>query len=229
MGVEFEVLGAADKKNAAKKWIVHHFSRRVKHCFSNNDAFVDGGGRYCEIHQKVCVPDQTTPDCTSAGLVCRPFSHARTKNLSGAQGPPEQHPDYDSVFTGFGEYLDVRGPLCWFVEESDAFMEVDKRHGKSHCAIFMQDCSKRGPTYSIRALCLNHDDWIDLPRNRAICLAFIPCAGGKAVAEWAVSEINAALTFRRMAPPVPLLPLLGLGSADHKRRLKQAQDLSNGP
>ena len=82
---------------------------------------------------------------------------------------------------------------------------------------------KRGPGYSIRAVTLDHNDWIDLPRNRVIMLAFSPQAGGKKAAEWAIQQLDDAIRYRRMGPPVPVASILKLGTAEHRRRLQQGE------
>jgi site-specific DNA-cytosine methylase len=160
LGINVKVAAVADRKKLAQKFTQWHGAGRIDHFFELNEGLIRGGK--CILHGPgdCCRPEQT-PHIVTAGLPCQPYTGARFKGLdcSSRRGPAEGHPDFGSV-DEFIEYLEVRQPHMFFVEEVKAF----NQGAVSYMVKFTKRCARLG--YSVRALQLNHNEWVNFPRDR---------------------------------------------------------------
>ena len=76
MAIPTRVLGYADRKPIARKWLLYHWSGHVDHIFEDVQAYVDGGA-YCYLHQRNCKCSPARPQVSIGGLPCPPWSRAR--------------------------------------------------------------------------------------------------------------------------------------------------------
>jgi hypothetical protein len=193
MAIPATVLGAAERKSAAQKFTLENHGLACGHLFTDNKAFVNGKGT-CKLHKnKQCTVDSRKPHMASGGLPCQSLTRMRwTGGGAKGTGPVHTHPDYESFASGWFEYLEVRQPQQWFVEEVMDIKRLDARDGKTHLAKFCSGAAKRG--YSVRAFDTDHGDYIEGCRKRVIVVGFSEAAGGKVAADWFTKEFQEPTT-----------------------------------
>lgn len=106
-------------------------------------------------------------DLAVAGVPCHPFTRMRQRSDGGSsakKGAPDQHPDYEVVFSVFPQFLEQRKPGGWLVEETDAVLEVDPNTGIRHVDKIIQTCSPLG--YTVVAMIASAEVWVQWPRDR---------------------------------------------------------------
>ena len=102
----------------------------------------------------------------------------------------------------WAEYLKRRSPSTFIVEEVPAFQDIDQRKGVSYLYQFCNRCARQG--YLVRVLCLNHNTWCDMPRERLWICGFKRSFGEKA-ADWVDDVLHASTKFRAELPVTSLL------------------------
>ena len=116
-GYDIDVLGVADSKPAAQRWIQANWFDKpeLRHVFESNTAFFGPqGGGTCRKCGKWCRRAWETPDIMSGGFPCPAFSDQRQKNGdTPSTGPVDGHPTFHMAVTEFILYLDAREPLSF--------------------------------------------------------------------------------------------------------------------
>lgn len=203
MGMDMEVIGAADSKATARAFIKAEHPN-VPHIWHSNDAYLDGHGQ-CSLHEGTCHTSSASPDIACGGLPCQPFSRLRVGSRSsdssggkgaavGRTGGPTTHPDYGTVFQ-FEQYLIARKPSSFLVEEVMEFNNMNPATGKTFLFEFAAFATAQG--YAVRAFVLDHSVWCELPRQRLWVIGIGECAGGSLAADWCVRHIQARLVMNR--------------------------------
>jgi hypothetical protein len=67
MGMHTKTLGVADCKKAAIRFLIRNYGDTINHCFADNQAFLDGGGK-CALCEKECETEPEHPDLTVDAL-----------------------------------------------------------------------------------------------------------------------------------------------------------------
>ena len=178
---------------------------------------MDGGGR-CSLHPRdECNVSTEEVDLAVAGLPCQPFSMARFRGGStAATGSTQDHPAFQTT-QQFEMYIEVRRPKGFLIEQDDTFAtQIDKSIGQSHLAAFAKKYASKG--YAMRALIINHDVWVELPRNRVWILGLGPELGHAKAADWMVQHILEIQDRRKMLPPTKVFDIVNVDGADETLR-----------
>ena len=201
--MDAQCLGIADKKKAARCWMINHFGARCGHVWRDNSVYLTGDAAHCDRCDDSCSMSQCRPDVSSGGLPCQSVSRMRDKTKTGNRGPMAQHDSIATVMVQYPAYLDRRNLRSWWIEESSGFgSERSAVTGRTALQIFCESCAKAGDEgYAVRALFVDHIHWVKVPRLRIIVLGFSPEAGGAAAADWAVREIEECVRFRKSHGP----------------------------
>ena len=113
MSIPTRVLGYADRKPIARKWLLFQWGGHVDHVFEDVQAYVDGEG-FCHRHQRNCKCGPSRPHVSIGGLPCPPWSRARQETGNTARtGAAENHPAFDTVFRLWADDLDSRQPYSF--------------------------------------------------------------------------------------------------------------------
>ena len=124
LGFSFDVLGLAEKKGSAHKFLLFNFRDVCKHMKVDNLGLLPEGGKCFSCGADKCPGSATRPVIVSAGFPCPPFTKRRQKTGKPARtGPTVGHPDFDLVMVQFIRYLQVRQLLSFFVEEVLGFLQ----------------------------------------------------------------------------------------------------------
>ena len=135
----------------------------------DNQSLWSGGGKCFTCKSPLCTHGRNLrPDVSSGGFPCQPFSTARTRSGSTSKtGPTSEHEFFNMVMSEFGQYLDVRKPRSFYIEEVKGFLTPLKAlGGRSPCDVFVADCMKRG--YGCQVLKLDHRAFIKASRDRVV-------------------------------------------------------------
>ena len=145
----------------------------------------------------------------TGGFPCTPFTQLRNKKGKGAkQGAAETHPQFKNVMEDLPEYLRRRCPESFIVEEVCAISRALSKTGRPFLSMVVERCTQAG--YSVVVLKLNHNDWIDVPRERLFLLGFRSTAGGQCAAKWAAQKAQEVMKARRsMGGPIGVWEVLG--------------------
>ena len=123
------------------------------------------------------------------------------------QGTPELHPQFNSIMEGLPDYLRRRCPESFIVEEVCAISRPCPNTGRPFLSTLVERCTQVG--YSVVVLKLNHNDWIDVARERMFLLGFRSTAGGQRAAKWAAQKAQEVVTARQsMGGPVGVWEVL---------------------
>ena len=163
MSIPATVLGCAEKKKTPQRFLLHNFGDKIGHLFTDNSAFLEGRG-HCMVHNRLCNVPAQHPDFTAGGLPCQPFTSNRMHSGTSARtGAASGHPDFSTVMQSWSSYLHTRQPGAFFIEEVPDFNN-ESPDGDSYMWTFSQSCVKAG--YAIRAMTMNHNTWVNFPRER---------------------------------------------------------------
>ena len=226
MNIPFLVLSAAEAKSSGRRFILDRWGPKVQHLFSDNEDIIKGHG-YCYVHNRQCKLDmQQCPDVAVAGLPCVAFSRLRTKN-QGEQsehlGPAEKHPAYEVVMTQWPEYLEVRRPAGWLVEEVDVFASTKPQHStKTAAAIFMEATSKCADGYAVEAQVLDHVQWVQLSRKRCWFVGLSTRLGGNTACKAIFAGYLEAAKLRALRPKTSVLEFVDDNTVETSRRANEA-------
>ena len=211
MAIPTRVLGYADRKPIARKWLLYHWSGHVDHIFEDVQAYVDGGA-YCYLHHQNCKCSPSRPHVSIGGLPCPPWSRARQKSGRTARtGAAEHHPAFDTVFRLWGDYLDSRKPHTFWIEEVDTFMNEPKDGSEAPVIIFMRMCVRRG--YATRSLLIDNCIFSDgAPRRRCYVLGIGRDCGHSQGADWVMTRIQDCIQHRKLGAATPLENIVAMFS-----------------
>ena len=170
------------------------------------------------------MPPDQTPDITSGGFPCQPFSTQRSRAGSTAKtGLTEGHPAYETLVVEFKNYLRARAPKCWWIEEVLGFNKRIEALKMSPLAYVCAAARELG--YSVEALELDHSVCINVKRPRIFLLAVHACAGGQRGLDFSsamVARVAEAVTNRNARPTI--FDICPPFSPEEKRRRKQGKD-----
>lgn len=224
MDVDAKCLGVADCKGFSQRWLKRKWSSVVGHIFADNQAFLDGHGK-CVLHGKDCKVSMERPDLVTGGLPCPAFSRLRDRTKSHNRGKPWEHDSFHVTMVQFPEYLSVRRPRGFWIEQVETFGAVDKSSNRSFLHEFMRNCCSHG--YAVRALVLPHDAWIDLPRTRIYVIGCHHDMGHKKAVEWIVEQIQSTSQYRALTPPTAILDLIDVEAPSERARCDHDKVLSS--
>ena len=167
LGMRVDLMAAAERKVAARKFLQLNWRGKLQHLFPDNACLAEGGGP-CAICLKDCQTNPLPPDLAAGGLPCQAFSVQRQQGGRTARtGPVRGHPSFTATTDGWDAYLAARRPLGFIVEETLSFTRTDSKTGESFTQGFADRCSRAG--YAVRTLKMPHGLWSELPRDRCPC------------------------------------------------------------
>ena len=220
---EFGSVHVCEKKVQAQTWISEHFAHLTTHCFDSNDSILGGG--YCWQHKRQCVPaNEERTDIMSAGYPCPPFSKQRDKSGSTDKtSKADDHPELRTLMDGFPKYLRSNQPRCWFIENVVEMAKVCPRGSlQTFLAILLYEVAQLG--YSCRAIVLEHETYIVVPRRRLFVFGCSSEAGGKVGVEWVTTTVLDLYAERKSTPPSPLSCVWQPEHPYEQQRIKGAKD-----
>jgi hypothetical protein len=144
----YVVASASDSKAVAQEF-TKHYSGDVGHLYATMRDQINGGG-YCLRHCRKCYlsedprfsshPEGDRPDITIGSLPCQGHSRARFKKGSGPkQGDVADHPGQATI-EEFGQYLEMRMPHMFSVEQSKDFLHKIPNQHERHIDRFASAC-----------------------------------------------------------------------------------------
>ena len=224
MGVPCEVLGVAEEKPTAQKFLQAFWGSQCRHIFAANEAFLAGSGR-CLLHGGSCEVPALRPTVASGGATCRPWSPQRVKNgNTSATSVAEEHPAFLDVMVSLPAYAKARNPKILWIEETPAFMRKSVRlNGKSPLQLYSKAMVAQG--YVIRAFLLNHDVWIAVERTRLFVIAVSPAGGGAKGADWILNFILEGNAQRRLTEPTAYVEIVDCAYPPGEAQLHLLQEL----
>ena len=217
------VSACAEQKNLAQRWLMHNFGPQVPHIFHNNvDLSAEAAtGAYCVVCKRWHGRPQGRPDVVSGGLPCPPFSPQRTKKgeAGSREGPAESHPLWTTTMFEFSQYLEVRRPRMFWLEQVPGFNKSLSSLGNSSpLELFSEQCNRQG--YSLRAIQLDHRISVKVVRCR---LFIFGCdnaeAGGQAGADWIYNLVESCINWLlEVHADVDVFSVVDPSELDQKRR-----------
>jgi hypothetical protein len=225
LGLHICTQAVADSDKLARRFIQHTWPD-IQHVFEDNTALIDisaKDGRYCAICTKQCRTKLPVPDIASGGFPCTPFTKMRDqKGSTPATGKPFEHPSYHVVMGQLPEYLKERQPHSFWIEEVETLRRNDPRTGNTYLNQLAAACKSAG--YELRAMLLNHNSWVDMPRERIFLMGFRDSAGGAKAADWAVAKIEATVASRhQQGGPVGVWEVLNVSDMDEQTWLSHSK------
>ena len=161
LALPFEILGVADVKPVAVRFLCQRWKHVLakSHVYEANNVYLHESG-HCHLHNAMCPVAKTAVDIAVAGLPCKAFSALRVKNGTSAKTKDvTSHPAFATVNGEFEEYLRVRTPGSFFVEEVLAFANADvSLGGQSHMQAWASRIAALG--YNIRVLKFPLSLWV---------------------------------------------------------------------
>ena len=153
---------------------------------------------YCCCCSGPCSRTDWSVDLCSGGFPCTPFTALRQKTgRTPRTGSAEQHPAFNTLVRQLEEYLAVRSPHGFWIEEVNGILNRNPVTGNRYMDEVASVVANRG--YSIRVLVLNHNTWIKLARERVFLLGWHHCSGGKHAADWASAAVLRVTRIREAA------------------------------
>ena len=128
--------------------------------------------------------------------------------------------------TEFMEYVASRKPRSFWCEEVDRFIRQDPRTGESYVKSFMRKGKALG--YAMRALILDHNVWIELPRRRIYVIGVGPEMGHSAGADFIISQMKEIQEYRMLTPPTAAFDLWDPDCPAERDRLGASEELAQG-
>ena len=202
LDIPYRCLGVAEKKPKARKWLEQEFGEKLGRLYTANEAFIKGygddvlGGK--RKTGKGVKISRTKPRCATAGLPCQPWSRARSKNgTTDRSSTAAKHPAYQTTMDEFPEYLRVRQPDQFWIEEvkeiaqtpfrpmedvklSGGHVVDDEDDGEttplSDLWEFMHRCNAAG--YAVRSWEADHAIFVDVRRPRTTAVRAVGVNGG---------------------------------------------------
>ena len=184
-----DILGLSEVKAHAVRFLRARWDAILRHAehghiFSSNSCFVNGGG-FCHRHGKECKVATSAVDIACGGLPCKAFSAMREKRgPTPSTGPQSAHPSYAPV-AEFVSYLKARKPGTFWIEEVEAFANIDSKLRnsttgilESHLEVWSREVVRLG--YSIRVMRWQHQVWVSNKRSRLLIFGVAEQHGGKA-------------------------------------------------
>ena len=227
LGFDVRVIGMAEKKPSAQKWLRHVYGGEIRHMFTDNSAFVNGNGSCFGCRSAACPVSPQRPHLATAGFPCPPFSRARQRTGgTDKTGKTEAHPDFQLVMVHFVQYCRVRAPFMFWVEEVLGFLTpLAALDGLSPCQVLVQKLEVVG--YSCEAVKLDHEIWIRNTRGRVWIIGCHRDAGGRAGARAArdvvVRGYNKILEMNKLSAPPGVLDVVDVTSLRERQRQRAAQ------
>ena len=133
----------------------------------------------------------------TGGLPCTPFTGLRNQTGTTAKtGRVVDHPAYQTFKSELLEYLKLRSPHFFWIEEVTQVTKINPKTGFTYLEDLAAECTNLG--YSVRATFLDHVSWIDVPRERCFMIGIKDTAGGSIAAEWCTQKL-VAVTAKRTA------------------------------
>lgn len=163
LGLHLQIACVSEKKRSAQQYILANHS--VGHLYASVEEHIAGSGR-CLVHRDRCT-SRAAVDIVVAGLPCQPFTSAREQNdqaTSRRKRPAPDHPDFETTFTLFIEFLRLHKPGAFLVENVMAFTKRDASAGDTYHERFMRLCAAEG--YSCSCMKASASEWLDWPRDR---------------------------------------------------------------
>ena len=226
LGLSMQLQAAADCSQAARRFM-HHAWPQLTHMFGDNsDLHVQNGSTPqsgCKVCNGPCKSPLQRPDMMTGGMPCTPFSRLRcTSGSTVSTGAPHQHPSFPVLFEKLPQYVDMRRPRSFWLEEVETLNRIDRRSGQTYLEAI---CNKLADLdYDIRVLSLPHADWVELPRTRLFIIATSAETGGAKGADWIVQAIGAMLTARKQQPPTAVWDVISVHDPEEIQRLMIGQD-----
>ena len=218
MGIPTECLGYADTKPLSRRWLIHHWKHHGGRVFRDCQAYIDGFGQ-CDLHKQCnCKVSSSRPHVAIGGLPCPPWSRQRQKNgQTQKTQDASKHPASYTVFGMFEQYLTVRRPYCFWIEEVDTFATATKNSGgESPLDRLMAICVKHG--YSTRALFMCNGMFNSVVRRRCYVFGVSRECGHSRGANWVAERVQEVLRHRAMTPPTPLDQIVEMNSLTEMAR-----------
>jgi hypothetical protein len=105
MGIAFENLGVADLKATSRTFCEANYRGQFKHFFRRNDDLSRGSG-VCSVHGgKDCEVSSLSPDVSTGGLPCQPFTRLRQQSgITKKTGSVQNHPLFEASNSGIHSY-----------------------------------------------------------------------------------------------------------------------------
>ena len=227
LGYDVTVIGCAEKKTSAQRFLRYTYGSDIRHMFTDNAAFMNGQGSCHMCRSATCPVSPRRPHLATAGFPCPPFSRARCRTGGTERtGKTESHPDFVLVMIQFEQYLRARVPYMFWVEEVLGFLsELSALEGRSPCAVLVEQLGRIG--YSCEAVKLDHELWIRNTRGRVWLIGCHRDAGGAAGARAARDIVVKAhaklLEMNGSINPTPgVLDVVDITSHRERQRMGQA-------
>ena len=150
-----------------------HHQHKCSHYLTDLKQLLRGYGP-CLVHHGTCdVREELhNVDLMIGGPSCYPWAGSRDKGkgaVSGKQGLPKDHPDFEMTFSDYFDLTDMYHPKGGIVEQVDGFANENEEcliefGYDSYCQMFCARLRSRGCL--VRALMLSMATWSKVPRNR---------------------------------------------------------------
>ena len=155
----------ADIKPVAVRFLCQRWKHLLgdSHVYASNSVYLQESG-HCHLHAANCPVSKKAVDVAVAGLPCKAFSALRQRNGTSLKTQSvTSHPAFSTVNDEFEEYLRVKVPGTFFVEEVLAFGNSDKNAGgQSHLHQWAGRISALG--YNVRVLKFPLSLWVQVLR-----------------------------------------------------------------
>ena len=217
MGIPTQCLGFADTKPLSRRWLIHHWQHHSGHVFRDCQAYIDGFGM-CDSHGGNCKVSSSRPHVAIGGLPCPPWSRQRQKNGNTQKTQDaSRHPASYTVFGMFEQYLTVRKPYTFWIEEVDTFATATKNSGgESPLTRLLAIAVRHG--YSTRALFMCNGTFNSVVRRRCYVFGVSMECGHSRGANWVAERVQEVLRHRMMTPPTPLGQIVEMESLSEVAR-----------
>ena len=224
MGYPVDVIGIAEQKGSAQRYLRYNYYPRVPHMFADI-ASLRGTGGHCFVCNRKCKRSPKRPHLSTGGFPCPPFSAARqrsgsTRRTGGTQG----HPQFNLVMNDLVEYLLRVAPFMFWLEEVAGFITaLDALGGQSPAAALAERCRAAG--YSVRAVLLDHRVWLRNSRLRVFIVGVHQDAGGDAAADEVIQLISSLSdAVSALGPPPGVFDIVDTRSLAEIRRRRTTAD-----
>ena len=169
-GANWKVRSASEPKPCAIRFITHMYDGigKVPEVIFKSLADQAKGSGYCSTaKRKVTLVAGSRPDIGGGGLLCQLYSPMRRRNnVTDRTKSTRQHPGWSVVMGDFMTYLELQRPRCWFIEEDDHMLDIDKDSKKRYLDLFVESIVDSGLGSHVEAVLLDHKVWAKVPRKR---------------------------------------------------------------